>query len=48
MAPWAIGWCLQHPAVSCVIAGSRSVEQLEANAAAANLARDDHPLASAE
>ena len=45
MAPWAIGWCLQHPAVSCVVAGYKSVEQLEANAAAANLARDDHPLA---
>jgi aryl-alcohol dehydrogenase-like predicted oxidoreductase len=47
-APWAIAWCLQHPAVSCVVAGCKSVEQLESNAAAADHARDDHPLATAE
>jgi myo-inositol catabolism protein IolS len=45
MAAWAIGWCLRHPAVGCVVAGCRSVRQLEANAAAADLdlVRDDHP-----
>ena len=49
MAAWAIAWCLQHPAASCVVAGCRSVQQLEANAAAADLhlVRDDHPRAAA-
>jgi myo-inositol catabolism protein IolS len=47
MAQWAIGWCLQHPAVSCVVAGARSVEQVQANADAADLElmREDHPQA---
>ena len=47
MAQWAIGWCLQHPAVSCVVAGARSVEQIESNGRAADLelVRDDHPRA---
>jgi aryl-alcohol dehydrogenase-like predicted oxidoreductase len=46
--PGAIGWCLRHPAVSCVVAGSKSVQQLEANAAAADLdlVRDAHPRAA--
>jgi myo-inositol catabolism protein IolS len=45
MAPWAIAWCLRHPAVSCVVAGCKSVQQLESNVAAADLdmVRDDHP-----
>jgi myo-inositol catabolism protein IolS len=49
MAAWAIAWCLRHPAVSCVVAGCRSVQPLEANAAAADLdlVRDDHPQAAA-
>jgi myo-inositol catabolism protein IolS len=48
MAQWAIAWCLRHPAVSCMVAGSKSVQQLEANAAAADLelVRDDHPRAA--
>jgi aryl-alcohol dehydrogenase-like predicted oxidoreductase len=48
MAAWAIAWCLLHPAVSCVVAGCKSVQQLEANAAAADLAlvRGDHPRAT--
>jgi myo-inositol catabolism protein IolS len=48
MAPWAIGWCLQHPAVSCVVAGCKSVEQLESNAGAADLdlVKGDHPQAT--
>ncbi|WP_077622464.1 aldo/keto reductase [Sediminibacillus massiliensis] len=37
MAQWALGWCLQHPAVTCVIPGCKSPEQVEANAAAADL-----------
>lgn len=49
MATWALAWCLQHPAVSCVIQGCKSVEQVEANAKAAELelVRDDHPQAVA-
>jgi myo-inositol catabolism protein IolS len=48
MAAWAIAWCLQHPAVSGVVAGCKSVRQLEANAAAADLdmVRGDHPRAA--
>ena len=47
MAPWALAWCLQHPAVTCVIPGCKSVEQVESNAGAADLdlVRDDHPQA---
>jgi myo-inositol catabolism protein IolS len=48
MAQWALAWCLQHPAVSCVIPGCKSVEQVESNARAAELSdmvRDDHPQA---
>jgi myo-inositol catabolism protein IolS len=47
MAPWALAWCLQHPAVTCVIPGCKSVEQVESNARAASLdlVRDDHPQA---
>jgi myo-inositol catabolism protein IolS len=47
-ASWALAWCLRHPAVTAVVAGSRSVEQVESNAAAADLAliSDDHPQAA--
>jgi aryl-alcohol dehydrogenase-like predicted oxidoreductase len=47
MATWATAWPLQHPAVTCVIPGVKSVEQVESNARAADLdlARDDHPQA---
>jgi len=37
MAPWALAWCLKHPAVTCVIPGCKSVEQVESNASAADL-----------
>ena len=49
MATWALAWCLQHPAVTCVIPGCKNVEQVEANARAAelDLVRDDHPQAVA-
>lgn len=49
MAQWALAWCLQHPAVTCVIPGCKSVAQVESNAKAADLAdlvRDDHPQAA--
>jgi aryl-alcohol dehydrogenase-like predicted oxidoreductase len=47
MAQWAIAWCSQHPAVSCVVAGARSVQQVQSNAAATDLEliREDHPQA---
>jgi aryl-alcohol dehydrogenase-like predicted oxidoreductase len=47
MATWALAWCLQHPAVTAVIPGCKSVEQVEKNARAADLdiVRDDHPQA---
>lgn len=45
MTQWALAWCLRHPAVSAVIPGCKDVEQVKSNAAAANLAADDHPQA---
>ncbi len=47
MAPWSLAWCLQHPAVSCVIPGCKTVAQVEANAKAADmdLVSDGHPQA---
>lgn len=47
MAAWALAWCLQHPAVSCVIPGCKSPEQVAFNARAADLemVREDHPQA---
>jgi aryl-alcohol dehydrogenase-like predicted oxidoreductase len=47
MAQWALAWCLQHDAVSCTIPGCKDVKQVESNAAGADLARKDHPLAVA-
>ena len=37
MARWALSWCLKHPAVTCVIPGNKTVEQVESNALAADL-----------
>jgi len=45
MAPWALAWCLKHPAVTCVIPGCKSVAQVESNASAAGLVAGDHPQA---
>lgn len=47
MAQWALAWCLRHPAVTCVIPGCKTVEQVESNAMAASLPdiSDDHPQA---
>lgn len=48
MATWALAWCLQHPAVTCVIPGCKNAEQVALNAAAADLdlVRADHPQAA--
>jgi aryl-alcohol dehydrogenase-like predicted oxidoreductase len=46
MAQWALAWCLRHDAVACVIPGCKNVQQVESNAAGAELARKDHPLAA--
>jgi len=47
MAAWALAWCLAHPAVTCVIPGCKTIEQLEANASAADfqIVRADHTQA---
>jgi aryl-alcohol dehydrogenase-like predicted oxidoreductase len=37
MAPWALAWCLQHPAVTSVIPGCKTIEQVEINASTADL-----------
>lgn len=45
MAQWALAWCLKHPAVTAVIPGCKSPEQVEANAGAAQYVGDNHPQA---
>lgn len=47
MAEWALAWCLKHPAVTCVIPGCKSPEQVAANARAASSewVDDSHPQA---
>ncbi len=47
MAEWALAWCLKHPAVTCVIPGCKSAEQVETNARASNFefVNDGHPQA---
>jgi aryl-alcohol dehydrogenase-like predicted oxidoreductase len=47
MAEWALAWCLKHPAVTSVIPGCKSPEQVQANASAADFdfVSDDHPSA---
>ena len=37
MASWALAWCLKHPAVTCVIPGCKTPEQVRQNAAASKL-----------
>jgi aryl-alcohol dehydrogenase-like predicted oxidoreductase len=37
MARWALAWCLRHPAVTAVIPGCKSPDQVRDNAAAAEL-----------
>ncbi|WP_138419514.1 aldo/keto reductase [Aquibacillus sediminis] len=45
MASWALAWCLKHPAVTSVIPGCKTPDQVELNAKAASLdlVSDDHP-----
>ena len=47
MATWALAWCLQHPAVTSVIPGCKTTEQVEMNARAADMemVSQDHPQA---
>lgn len=47
MAQWALAWCLEHPAVTCVIPGCRDADQVLANAQAADLemVKEDHSQA---
>lgn len=47
MAEWALAWCLRHPAVTCVIPGCKSPEQVSANAKAADFdfVNEAHPQA---
>lgn len=40
MSQWALAWCLLHPAVTCVIPGSKNIQQLISNAGAADLEID--------
>lgn len=42
MATWALAWCLKHPAVTTVIPGCKSPEQVISNAAAAEYVSDLH------
>jgi aryl-alcohol dehydrogenase-like predicted oxidoreductase len=43
VSSWALAWCLKHPAVSCVIPGCKSVQQVLQNAKAAELIEEAHP-----
>jgi aryl-alcohol dehydrogenase-like predicted oxidoreductase len=48
MAQWALAWCLKNPAVTAVIPGCKSPEQVRANAAAAalDIGQAAHPQAA--
>lgn len=48
LAHWALAWCLRNPAVTCVIPGCKSAEQVRANAAAAalDIGQSGHPHAA--
>jgi myo-inositol catabolism protein IolS len=43
LSSWALAWCLKHPAVSCVIPGCKSVQQVRQNARSAELLEEAHP-----
>jgi len=43
MATWALSWCLQHDAVTSVIPGCKTPEQVRKNAMAADLVSTNHP-----
>ena len=48
MARWALAWCLRHPAVTAVIPGCKSPEQVRDNAATVELelGQSTHPQAA--
>jgi aryl-alcohol dehydrogenase-like predicted oxidoreductase len=48
LARWALAWALQHPAISTVVAGSRSLGQLEGNLSPStlDLVSPGHPLSA--
>ena len=48
MSQWALAWCLKNPAVTAVIPGCKSPEQIRANAAAAlhDIGQTGHPQAA--
>lgn len=48
MAQWALAWCLKNPAVTAVIPGCKSPEQVRSNAAAAalDIGQSGHPQAA--
>lgn len=48
ISQWALAWCLKHPAITCVIPGCKSPEQVRHNAAAAQYVNEDHPQAWSE
>jgi aryl-alcohol dehydrogenase-like predicted oxidoreductase len=37
MSQWALAWCLKNPAVTAVIPGCKSVEQVRTNASAGDI-----------
>jgi aryl-alcohol dehydrogenase-like predicted oxidoreductase len=43
LSSWALAWCLKHPAVSCVIPGCKSVQQVLQNVQSAELLEETHP-----
>lgn len=45
MASWAVAWCLRDSAVTSVLAGCKSVEQVQSNASAADRAEVAGPTA---
>ena len=48
LAPFALAWCLRQKAVSSVIVGATSIEQLELNATASGIELDPEVWAQAE
>jgi aryl-alcohol dehydrogenase-like predicted oxidoreductase len=43
LSSWALAWCLRNPAISCVIPGCKSAQQVLQNARAAELLEGAHP-----
>lgn len=43
MAPWAVAWCLRHPAVHTTVTGFKNIQQLESMVQSLDLISDKHP-----